>query len=426
MFERPAIGERALLVHIKFYDPRLSADLSEFRELALSAGAQIIDIVISSKEVPHPKFLIGTGKLEEISAIVQEHKIDLLLFNHNLSPAQERNIERVVQCRVLDRNGLILDIFAQRARTHEGKLQVELAQLEHLSTRLVRGWSHLERQKGGIGLRGPGETQLEEDKRSLQLKVKNIRQRLERVRSQRELSRRSRNKANIPTVALVGYTNSGKSTLFNVLTNEHVIAVDQLFATLDTTLRSVNVPICGKVILSDTVGFIRDLPHELIDSFKATLEETKDATLLLHVIDIADDLWHEKQAQVEKVLGDIGARHIPVIEVYNKIDLMDDLTSGIEVDFQGRIIRVRVSAKLDIGLTELLHAIGERLSKDIVRGKLTLEQDQAKVRAYLYACGAVESESLTADGLNELNISIQRERWESICAKFNNLVKQIK
>lgn len=423
MLERPETGERALLVHIKARDPRFTADLLEFRELALSAGAEVIDTIISHRDAPDPKFLLGSGKVAEIKQIVNTSNIELILINHDLSPSQQRNLEQELNCRVVDRTGLILDIFAQRARTFEGKLQVELAQLQHLSTRLIRGWTHLERQKGGIGLRGPGETQLEEDRRVIRLKIHNIEHRLEKVKQQREQNRRSRVKAQIPSVSLVGYTNSGKSTLFRSLTHEDVYVADQLFATLDPTLRSINLPQVGKVILADTVGFIRDLPHNLVDAFRATLEETAEADLLLHVIDCSDELWREKKIQVERVLHQIGSLNVPLLEVYNKIDLVPELSPGLERDYKGNISLVRISAKQNLGLEDLQKAIAERLCTDVVKGSLKLTPAQAKIRAYLYDVGAIGHEELDKEGNWLLDVTLQKERWNSLCMQFAELAE---
>ena len=322
MFDRYEGGERAVLVHIFFSQDKNTDDLSEFESLVTSAGVTPVQIVTGSRSAPHPKYFAGEGKAEEIADAVTESEADVVLFNHALSPAQERNLERLCQCRVVDRTGVILDIFAQRARTHEGKLQVELAQLRHLSTRLVRGWTHLERQKGGIGLRGPGETQLESDRRMLRDKIKQISGRLEKVERQRGQGRQARSKADIPTVSLVGYTNAGKSSLFNHITDAKVYAADQLFATLDPTLRRIDVDDVGTVVLADTVGFIRHLPHDLVAAFKATLQETREATLLLHVVDAADNRVDENIHAVNAVLEEIDAHEIPVLIVMNKIDML--------------------------------------------------------------------------------------------------------
>ena len=298
-FDRPGSGERAVLVHLNLSSESEREDPREFEELVLSAGGDPVAYIMGQRDAPHPGTFVGSGKLEEIAACVREHDAQIVMFNHALSPSQERNLERALQCRVLDRTGLILDIFAQRARTHEGKLQVELAQLQHMSTRLVRGWTHLERQKGGIGLRGPGETQLETDRRLLRARIRSITSRLEKVRRQRDQGRRSRRRAEVPTVSLVGYTNAGKSTLFNRLTASTVYAADQLFATLDPTLRRLQLENVGPVVLADTVGFIAHLPHKLVEAFKATLEETLNADLLLHVIDAASDERDDNIYQVQ-------------------------------------------------------------------------------------------------------------------------------
>lgn len=357
-FERPGGGERAILVHLEGQDPAVREDPQEFQELARSAGAETVSFVSVSRHQPSAKYLIGSGKVEELRDLVKQTESELVIFNHTLTPSQERNLERVLECRVLDRTGLILDIFAQRARTHEGKLQVELAQLEHMSTRLVRGWTHLERQKGGIGLRGPGETQLETDRRLLRVRIRQIKQRLEKVRGQREQARRGRRRADIPSVSLVGYTNAGKSTLFNALTRADSYAADQLFATLDTTTRRIWIEGAGSVVVSDTVGFIRDLPHGLIAAFRATLEETVHADLLLHVVDAASPQRDEQIFEVNKVLAEIGAAAIPTILVYNKIDRAG-LEPRVERDAHGTIARVFVSATERAGLDALRGAIAE-------------------------------------------------------------------
>jgi GTP-binding protein HflX len=319
----------------------------------LSAGGDPVALIGGQRSSPNPRYFVGTGKLEEIRQQVNFHEAEIVLFNHALSPSQERNIEQELQCRVLDRTGLILDIFAQRARTHEGKLQVELAQLKHMSTRLVRGWTHLERQKGGIGLRGPGETQLETDRRLLRVRITSITKRLDRVRKQRDQGRRARDRADIPTVSLVGYTNAGKSTLFNALTRADVLVADQLFATLDPTLRRIMVPDIGPVVLADTVGFIRHLPHKLVEAFRATLEEAAQSDLLIHVIDCADEERADNIQQVKQVLKEIGAEAISVIEVYNKVDLLDAMPR-IDRDQNDEIEKIWLSAQQQTGLTRLL------------------------------------------------------------------------
>jgi GTP-binding protein HflX len=371
--------------------------------------------IMGRRDAPHAGTFVGSGKLEEIAAAVREHDAQVVIFNHTLSPSQERNLERVLKCRVLDRTGLILDIFAQRARTHEGKLQVELAQLRHMSTRLVRGWTHLERQKGGIGLRGPGETQLETDRRLLRARIKSIVARLEKVRRQREQGRRSRRRAEVPTVALVGYTNAGKSTLFNGLTTAGVYAADQLFATLDPTLRRLELPEVGPVILADTVGFISHLPHRLVEAFKATLEETRNADLLLHVVDAASEDRAEHALQVREVLREIGAEEVPQLEVYNKIDLLET-APRIDRDDEGRHVRVWVSARDGSGLDVLLGAIGELVGNDMVARELVLAPGQGRLRAALYRLGAVRDEHYGSDGAAHVSVRLPRADWERLVA----------
>lgn len=405
-FERPESGERAILVHIELSSDRDSEDPRELEELALSAGADPVDFLTGSRADPSPKFFLGAGKVAELCALVQQHQAELVIFNHALSPAQERNLEREIQCRVLDRTGLILDIFAQRARTHEGKLQVELAQLEHMSTRLVRGWTHLERQKGGIGLRGPGETQLETDRRLLRARIKSIQKRLGKVRSQREQGRRARRRAEVPTVALVGYTNAGKSTLFNRMAEAGVYAADQLFATLDPTLRRIELDDVGPAILADTVGFIRHLPHKLVESFRATLQETVEATLLLHVIDAYDEERQDHIDQVHEVLREIGADEVPVLQVYNKIDLLPEMEPRIDRDEDGLPQRVWVSAHSGQGCDLLIAAIRERLSGDMFHDTLELAPNQGQFRAQLYAQGAVLAEQVDDEGRIQLEVRL--------------------
>ncbi len=380
-----------MLVHLDLRNEAEREDSREFQELVLSAGGDPVAFIGSQRNAPDPRFFIGAGKLEEIRQQVRLHEAELVLFNHALSPSQERNIEAELQCRVLDRTGLILGIFAQRARTHEGKLQVELAQLQHMSTRLVRGWTHLERQKGGIGLRGPGETQLESDRRLLRGRIKSILRRLEKVRRQRQQGRRARNRAEIPTVSLVGYTNAGKSTLFNALTDADVYAADQLFATLDPTLRRIPVPDLGPVVLADTVGFIRHLPHNLVEAFRATLEEAAEADFLLHVIDCADEERADNIEQVQAVLQEIAADEIPVLEVYNKIDLVD-VQPRIDRDQLGMPLRVWVSAQNKEGLALVLQCLAERLGEDVLHGQLKLTPSQGRLRAAFYQQGVVLAE----------------------------------
>ncbi len=366
MFDRYEAGENAVLVHIDFSDEDSREDLVELQLLVESAGAQSIGVITGSRRSPDRKFFVGSGKADELAALVAATEANVVIFNHPLSPAQERNLELLCQCRVLDRTTLILDIFAQRARTYEGKLQVELAQLRHMSTRLIRGWTHLERQKGGIGLRGPGETQLETDRRLLRGRIRTINRRLDKVDKQREQSRRSRRRSDLATVSLVGYTNAGKSTLFNSLTSSDVYAADQLFATLDPTLRKLELR-DGAVILADTVGFIRHLPHDLVAAFKATLQETREADLLLHIVDCADENMGDNFEQVQQVLKEIGAEEIPQLVVCNKIDLLEDVSPRIDYDSEGVPIRVWVSAQQQKGLEQLKEAI------NVIVGKATLE-----------------------------------------------------
>ncbi|MDF2181912.1 ribosome rescue GTPase HflX [Neptuniibacter sp. CAU 1671] len=417
-FDRPESGERAILVHIQLSDDSEQESPKELEELALSAGADPVEFLTGSRAQPNSKFFIGTGKLEELRQLVNLHQAELVIFNHALSPAQERNIEREIQSRVLDRTGLILDIFAQRARTHEGKLQVELAQLDHMSTRLVRGWTHLERQKGGIGLRGPGETQLETDRRLLRARMKSIHKRLEKVRTQRDQGRRSRKRAEIPTLSLVGYTNAGKSTLFNRLTTSQVYAADQLFATLDPTLRRVEIDDVGPAILADTVGFIRHLPHKLVEAFRATLQETVEASLLLHVIDCHDDERHGHVAEVLKVLKEIGADEVPMLEVYNKIDMLPDRAPRIDRDEEGKPARVWLSAVTGEGCELLFEAVSELLGEDVFHQALTLKPNEGQFRARLYAAGAVVQEQTDQEGNAVLEVRMQKKDMLQILSRL--------
>lgn len=420
-FERPGGGERAILVHLEGQDPEVREDPQEFQELARSAGADMVALVVVPRQQFTAKYLIGSGKVDELHDLVRAEQVELVIFNHTLTPSQERNLERAFECRVLDRTGLILDIFAQRARTHEGKLQVELAQLNHMSTRLVRGWTHLERQKGGIGLRGPGETQLETDRRLLRVRIRQIKQRLDKVRSQREQARRGRKRAEIPSISLVGYTNAGKSTLFNALTTSDVYAANQLFATLDPTLRRLDLSDIGPVVLADTVGFIRHLPHKLVEAFRATLEESSNADLLVHVIDAHEP---ERDAQVEQVLAvlsEIGADQLPILEVYNKLDLLDGIPPHIQRDAEGNPERVWLSARDGLGLELLEQAIAELLGDNLFAGVLRLPQTLAKLRAQFFEAGAVQAEEHDESGTTllsvrlprvELNRLVSREGWE--------------
>jgi GTP-binding protein HflX len=417
LFERPDVGERAVLVNIDFTAHDGNEDPGEFRELVISASVEPVDTVTGSRKQPNPRFFVGDGKLEEIRAAVAAAEADVVLFNHALSPSQERNIERELQCRVLDRTGVILDIFAQRARTHEGKLQVELAQLQHMSTRLVRGWTHLERQKGGIGLRGPGETQLETDRRLLRERIKSINKRLEKVRRQRDQGRRARVRADLPTVSIVGYTNAGKSTLFNRITSSDVYTADQLFATLDPTMRRLELPDIGAVILADTVGFIRHLPHKLVESFRATLEETNEAALLLHVIDCHDERRDDNVTQVENVLAEIGADEVPILQVFNKTDLLDDFVPRVDRNQEGVPVRAWVSAVTGDGLQGLFDAVVERLAQDVVHHFVVLGPADGKFRALLHEAGSVLSEFSRETGEIILEVRLQNRDWHQLLSR---------
>lgn len=419
MIDRPQGGERAVLVHIHFPAGQMQEDLTEFKELALSAGADTVTIVTCTRQAPEVKYFVGSGKAEEIANCVATHKAELVIFNHTLSPAQERNLEQLLHCRVLDRTGLILDIFAQRARSFEGKLQVELALLKHMSTRLVRGWTHLERQRGGIGLRGPGETQLESDRRLIRMRIKFITQRLTRVRQQREQGRRARRRAIVPTIALVGYTNAGKSTLFNCLTGAEVYVANRLFATLDPTLRRVQLPELGTVILADTVGFIRHLPHDLVEAFHATLEEVCEADLLLHVVDAHDEQKANNIMQVNAVLKSIGAEAVPQVLVYNKIDLCEGLSVSIDRNAETQITSVWVSAQEGLGMGELQLAITERVARNMVQRSMRLSPEDSKLRAQLYELGAVVSEQELADGGCSLLVRMPKEQLDRLGKSWN-------
>lgn len=381
----------------------------------MSAGAELVATVSGFRAVPDPACFAGRGKVEEIRALVAATGAEVVLFDNALTPGQERNLERELQCRVLDRTGLILDIFAQRAQTHEGKLQVELAQLQHIATRLVRGWSHLERQKGGIGLRGPGETQLETDRRLIGQRIKQIHRRLEKVRTQRGQGRRARRRASLPVISLVGYTNAGKSTLFNRLTGAQVYAADQLFATLDPTMRRVQVPGAGSFILADTVGFIRDLPHDLVAAFRATLEEVQEADLLLHVVDCAAEERDAHIEQVNEVIQEIHAQDVPQIEIFNKADQLADGAPRLERDAEGRIRRIWLSARTGSGVDLLIKALGEHFSEGEVSRWLRLPASAGRLRARLYELGAVRRETIDASGDWMLQVHGHKPWLDELC-----------
>ncbi|MEJ2610379.1 MAG: GTPase HflX [Candidatus Thiodiazotropha sp.] len=417
MFDRPKSGERAILVHLELNGVSDPDEINEFRDLAASAGAEQVAFVSGSRHRPDPKYFVGRGKADEIKQIVMGEGAELVIFNHTLSPSQERNLEREFGCRVVDRTGLILDIFSQRARSFEGKLQVELAQLQHLSTRLVRGWTHLERQKGGIGLRGPGETQLETDRRLLNQRILQIKKRLSRVDSQRDQGRRGRERADIPTVSLVGYTNAGKSTLFNQLVGSKVYAADQLFATLDPTLRRLELIGEGSVVLVDTVGFISHLPHDLVAAFKSTLQETTDASLLLHVVDAASHQSGTCIAEVNDVLQQIGADKVHQIEVFNKIDLSVNDKPRIDRDEQGQAIRVWLSAATGEGCELLLQVLAEFFKKNHIKQRVHLNPEDGRLHALLFERGEVLNEYSTDEGGWEMDIDMSE-------IEFRRLMKE--
>jgi GTP-binding protein HflX len=427
-FERPEAGTQTLLVHIENDD----STAEELRELALSAGLEPVVEVTAKRRNPDPKTYIGSGKLDDIRVLADDAGAQLILFDEELTPTQERNLEKSLERRVLGRTGLILNIFAQRARTHEGKLQVELAQLQHSATRLVRGWTHLDRQRGGsgrgqgsaMGVTGAGETQLEADQRMLGARMKNINQRLQKVRKQRDQNRRARKKADVRTVSLVGYTNAGKSTLFNTLCEANVHAADQLFATLDPTLRQLDLPVVGKSILTDTVGFIRKLPHGLVDAFRATLEEVKQAELLLHVVDASAPDRDIHMAEVDSVLAEIDAAEVPQLIVYNKVDLTEE-APRVDYNQAGDPVRVWVSGLHGLGLEALLEAITALLAKDVIDTTLNLSPAHGQLRSLLFDHGAVVDEGVVEDGSFRLHIRIEPNSLKRLAQKSGLTLSQL-
>ena len=423
MFDRYEAGERAVLVHITFSDENNKEDLDELKLLVSSAGVETLDTVTGSRKTPLARYFVGTGKAQEIADAVKTLDANVVIFNHALSPAQQRNLEQLCECLVLDRTALILDIFAQRARTYEGRLQVELAQLRHLSTRLIRGWTHLERQKGGIGLRGPGETQLETDRRLLRARLSTIKARLAKVEKQREQGRRSRLRNEVPTASLVGYTNAGKSTLFNHITDAGVYAADQLFATLDPTLRKIEVTDVGNCILADTVGFIRHLPHALVAAFKATLQETRDATLLLHIVDCADECYHDNINAVQTVLDEIDAGEVPQLMIMNKIDVLENISPHIDFDELGKPVRVWLSAQTGAGVGLLFEALTTLLSGQIRSLQLAIPVNDGKLRALFYQLDCIENESYAENGDCIVDIRLNNIDWQRLIKQQGSIIE---
>lgn len=413
--------DKAIIVHVFFSQDKNLEDLAEFQLLAQSAQVDILQIVTTSRSTPQAKYFVGQGKAEEIAELAKQSDADVILVNHQLTPAQTRNLESLCECRVVDRTGLILDIFAQRARSHEGKLQVELAQLKHLATRLVRRKTGLDQQKGAVGLRGPGETQLETDRRLIRVRIAQLQNRLEKVSKQRNQNRQTRQKADIPTISLVGYTNAGKSTLFNRLTQADVYAADQLFATLDPTLRRLSVQDVGTTILADTVGFIRDLPHDLVSAFKSTLQETTEASLLLHVIDASDTRKQENIEAVNAVLEEIQADNVPTLSVYNKIDRLDNIRPHIEFNDEQQPIAVYISAQANLGIDLLFDAIRQRLRNEILSLSVSLKPAQGKIRHAFYRLNCIRHETIGEQGEYLIEIEIDKIEWLKLLKRFPEL-----
>jgi GTP-binding protein HflX len=414
LFERPERGERAILVRIGLGKPIGADDLAEFDALARSAGALPVDTISGSRRVPDPRFFVGSGKAEEIRARVAATDAELVLVDHGLSPSQERNLEQLIGRRVLDRTGLILDIFAQRARSAEGQLEVELAQLRHLSTRLIRGWTHLERQKGGIGLRGPGETQLETDRRLIGKRIRTLAAKLEKLTRRRDTGRSVRKRVPVPAIAIVGYTNAGKSTLFRSLTGSNAYVADQLFATLDPTVRRLRMPHTPDLVVADTVGFVRDLPHELVAAFRSTLMEARDADLLLHVVDASDPEHDRRILQVDEVLAGIGAGSIPQLRIYNKIDRLER-PAELMRDAEGRPSAIWLCAASGAGLAWLRDSLQEIFGQSAMRLCLTLPPAQGRLRARLFELGLVQSELALDDGGSRIIVEASHQHLEALC-----------
>jgi GTPase len=425
LFERPERGERAILVRIGLGKPIGADELAEFDALARSAGALPVETISGSRRVPDPKFFVGSGKADEIRARKAATDADLVLVDHDLSPSQERNLEELIGCRVLDRSGLILDIFSQRARSAEGQLEVELAQLRHLSTRLVRGWTHLERQKGGIGLRGPGETQLETDRRLISKRIRTLTSRLEKLSRRRDTGRSVRKRVPVPSIAIVGYTNAGKSTLFRGLTGSEAYVADQLFATLDPTVRRLRLPHTPDLVVADTVGFVRDLPHELMAAFRSTLMEARDADLLLHVVDASDPEHDRRIQQVDEVLADIGAASIPQLRIYNKIDRLDRQAERRR-DSGGQTLAIWLSASTGTGIPLLRDGLQEIFGQVAMRMSLALPPGQGRLRARLFDLGLVQGETPADDGGSQIIVEASHQQIESLCreagVEFSDIV----